>query len=331
MSCTLHRLIIISGNYITTLELTDIKGQKASGHDCYLTNLKHLRIHCNYSLKYFEFVRCNAERLESLMISCGLCEEDFYPRNLFEFRNLKLLEVNFPLLGTAILLRSSLTLEYLYVPEWKEPLEDLNWRLESYMNIPVYLPRLKDLCVLGNKRWSIDVIKNNWRSLEFLVIFGYNEHIGLLGDDDDSSDESNSSDHFDDDGNYTGEDKCIWQDLANIDCHFPSLKMLLLPDCPDTTIVENLHSKCPANVQVITDNVQCGEAVKARIQQAYTYKRYTRLMHSQLSLLFDLEDEPSLEEYKDEIDDANATEDSDDSEDYDEHWNEDESDSSEDF
>jgi hypothetical protein len=77
-----------------------------------------------------------------------------------------------------------------------------------------------------------------------------------------------------------------WPDLVTMNSIFPNLKMLLLPNCTDTHIVESLAAKCPSDVVVLTDQKLVGEAVKARIRQTYSYTSYEQMMHPDLSRLF---------------------------------------------
>ena len=415
MSGTLQCLLTISGHYISTLELYDVLGE-ANGELCYLKNLKHLHIDSD-EMGFFELVQRNAKNLESLVFYCEERQLDFFPQDLNEFDHLKLLEVNCPVLNNAILQKCTNTLEYLYVPDEEMP----NTWNEINLNLPVELPILKDLCVPGSKRRSVNMIKKNCASLEYLIIFGFKEldeflegseeedigdddelhpadngiipnganpifgngiipvgafpqpigngvianaanpfgnamapfgnqnnpdgaqimaqmnqliadeihHFGNnddnMDDDHDVSDDEHLGDeihpfgnnddimdddhgvsddeHSDDDaenilmGNgvnfadvdsedENGVTEYCWPDLVTMNCIFPNLKMLLLPNCTDTHIVESLAAKCPADVVVLTDQKLVGEAVKARIRQTYSYTSYEQMMHPDLSRLF---------------------------------------------
>lgn len=280
MAGTLLSLIVLSGPFITTLELYDIRGDDASGDECFLPNLKHLHIDSD-GMGYFEIVRRNARSLESLIIMCQDRDQDFDPKDLPVFENLKLLEVNCPLLNHAILKRCS-TLEYLYVPEQGEEVEFNQIYGRRNMNLPTRLPRLKDLCVNGQKRWSLNMIRKNCTTLEILIVFGYSSLEDFLDDSDEE-------------GEY------CWPDLATINCRFPKLKKLLLPGCTDRNIVDNLKAKCPPDVQVITNKKKVGKAVKARIDQNYSYTRYKRMMHTHLTALFKMREEQSSEIIQEEM------------------------------
>ena len=108
----------------------------------------------------------------------------------------------------------------------------------------------------------------------------------------DSNDEQNDSNAEDiesmglfNDHNEDPTEYC-WPDLSTINCRFPKLKMLLLPGCTETSIVESLAPKCPSYVKIITDRKLVGEAVKARITKDYSYSTYWRMIHPSLLELF---------------------------------------------
>jgi hypothetical protein len=279
LSPTLRSMIIISGQYITTLELYDILGDDASGEECYLPNLKHLHIDAD-TLGYFELVRKNAKHIESLVILLDDPGLDLYFDNLPEFENLKLLEVNCPLLNNSILKHCTQTLEYLYVPS--EDATQQQWN-EINLDLPIGLPSLKDLCVNASKRWSVNMIRKNCESLECLILYGYMNLEEFLGEGMDDDDEDAYSIDGDDD-EETGE--YCWPNLVAMDCRFPRLKMLLLPGCTDSNIVESLTAKCPDGVQVISDKEIVGEIVRTRIKKKYGYTRYIRMMNPSLSGIF---------------------------------------------
>lgn len=265
---TLQSLLILYGPYISTLELYDIYdfGDEIEGEECYLPNIKHLHIDAD-SLAFFELVRCNTEHIESLIVYLDDPEMDYDPGYLEEFTNLKLLEVNCPMVLNAILesCNTNRKLRYLYVPEQGENVGDQ----ESLS--PIHLPGLKDLCVRGSKKWSLDMIRKHCESLEYLIIFGFME-----------LEEFRNCEDFEHDNEYH------WPDLAALNCRFPKMKKLFLPDCTDNGIIQSLTAKCPANVDVITGKKEVGEAVAARIKQSYSYTRYKRMMHRDLSSLFQL-------------------------------------------
>ena len=411
-SGTLESLLNISGQFISTLELYRVIGN-VKGELCHLPNFKHLSLDTR-NMRFYDFVQRNTKNLESLVFYCDEPIKPSFPLRLREFEKLKLLEVNCPVINYAILQKCTQTLEYLYVP--KEIF--VNWN-ELNLRLPIGLPNLKDLCVPGSERWSIEMIKKNCTSLEYLIIFGYTEldaflegdeemedlsdeddfHSFLNGiDDNDSNDEENDSNDEDNDSNvedndshhekndsedeendsedeendsndedndsndeendsndeendsndeenvsndeandfneyyysdeeydsYNGENDSIdsndeqndsndeendsnaediesmglfndhnedpteycWPDLSTINCRFPKLKMLLLPGCTETSIVESLAPKCPSDVKIITDRKLVGEAVKARITKDYSYSTYWRMIHPSLLELF---------------------------------------------
>lgn len=321
-SGTLRELILISRDHITTLELYDILGESVTGEECIIPNLKHLHIDAD-TMDYFNLVRVNAERLESLVILLEEREQDIYIENLPKFPKLELLEVNCPHLLNSILRQCTTNLRYLYVPKIESPLE---WSVIN-LDLPLQLPALTDLCLDGSKRWSINMIKKNCESLEFLVLYGYEdfddfldeEYDGILDDgpgllgqnfgnfialnqepqhegqideenDDGMVDEEDEDfDHMDEDDNWHEERKeYCWPDLVAMNCFFPKLKILLLPECNNVTIVQSLKTKClNENIEIITDKERVGEIVREHIKKNYDYTRYTRMMNPSLSGIFE--------------------------------------------
>ena len=261
----LQSLLILYGSYISTLEIYDVwnfANDEIEGEECFLPNIKHLHIDAD-TLAFIELVRCNTERIESLIVYLDDPEMDYNPGYLDEFTNLKLLEVNCPMVLNAILESCNRKLRYLYVPEQGENAVD------QVSLSPVKLPGLKDLCVRGSQKWSVDMIRKHCESLENLIIFGFME-----------PEEFRNRDDFEHDNEYH------WPDLAALNCRFPKMKKLILPDCTDNVIIQRFTAKCPANVVVITGKKEVGEAVAARIKQSYSYTRYKRMMHRDLSSLF---------------------------------------------
>jgi len=335
---TLRELILISKELITTLELDDILGDSVTDEECIIPNLKHLHIDAD-TMDYFNFVRANAERIESLVIYLEEKGEDIYIENLPKFPKLKLLEVNCPNLLNSILQQSTTNVKYLYVPTIESTPE---W---SFMNLdlPIQLPAMTDLCVDGSKRWSINMIKKNCESLEFLILYGYTDFDNFLDPDDMSDNDDmldnenvimnfpigqnfgdvfavnqelqdegeiddgnnhemideednlshNSDEDFDDmdeGDNYLNEERkeYCWPDLVAMDCFFPNLKILLLPECNNVAIVQSLKAKClKDNIEVITDRERVGEIVRERIEKNYDYTRYIRMMNYSLSKIFE--------------------------------------------
>jgi hypothetical protein len=262
----LQSLLILYGSYISTLEIYDVwnfANDEIEGEECFLPNIKHLHIDAD-TLAFIELVRCNTKRIESLIVYLDDPEMDYDPGYLNEFKNLKLLEVNCPMVLNAILESCNRKLRYLYVPEQGENAAD------QVSLSPVNLPGLKDLCVRGSKKWSVDMIRKHCESLENLIIFGFME-----------LEEFRNCEDFEHDNEYH------WPDLAALNCRFPKMKKLFLPDCTDNGIIQRLKAKCPANVEVNTGKKEVGEAVAARIKQSYSYTRYKRMMHRDLSSLFE--------------------------------------------
>ena len=159
----------------------------------------------------------------------------------------------------AILRQSTQTLEYLYVPDqWFSQ----EWNDMEMSQQPIAMTCLKDLCVQGTRKWSLNMIRENCATLEFLFIFDYM-----------TVEDYRNQDHIEE----MEKEEYSWNDIANLNISFPKLRKLMLPQTTASNIVERLRAKCPPDVQVLTDVKMIREAFDERIKR-YSNKRYNLQM-----------------------------------------------------
>lgn len=279
----------ICGHCITSAELCSIEGDEVSGLDVLLPNMRHLHI-CNAdNFAMFIVPAKNASNLESLSFSTDNYDFDetfiSYMNNFPAFPKLKLVEVNNPKLLKAILRTCSNTLEYLYVPK-----QD---RTTSWEKVCVSrkLPVLKELCVEGLKKWSVNMIKKNSATLECLVIYGFVSLEDFEEKENREFEEARTlSAQVGFNIGFKSEEYC-WSYFTMLKLTFPKLKLLLLPDCTNAAIVNRLTASCPEGMKIITDRFEAGQALKARIMKDYPCPRYARLLHKDIFNYFELKKE----------------------------------------
>ena len=272
------------GEHITSLELFKIFGDETSGLRGYLPNLQHVHLTVEFCAP-FVIANKNGHNLVSLSFHDtengynSAVAMNSIKTNMPLFPNLKQLEMNNPKILKDVLKNCSNSLEYLYVPSQNR---DEPW---SKICPARTMPALKDFCAEGVKKWSISMIKKNCSTLECLICYGYInleefqerenalfEEIRGFGLDAE----------FDLNVGFQSEEYC-WSYLTMLNCHFPKMKLLLLPGCTNQTLVNNLVSMCPTNVKVITDKMEVGKVLKARIRRQYPYPRYANIMQKQMA------------------------------------------------
>ena len=271
------------GEHITSLEFFKIHGDETSGLRGYLPNLKHVHLTVEYCAP-FVIANTNGRNLVSLTFHD---EGDGYnsaaamnsiKTNMPLFPKLKLLEMNNPKILKDVLKNSFNTLEYLYVPNQDR---DNPWTKICPTRT---LPALKDLCVEGVKRWSISMIKKNCSTLECLICYGYISLEEFQERENALFEEIRGFDHamFNLNVSFQSDEYC-WSYLTMLNCNFPKMELLMLPGCTNQTLVNILASRCPPNVKVITDKMEVGKVLKARIKRQYPYPRYADIINKQMA------------------------------------------------